>query len=139
MDSRSEARKEGCRYHYDSFGQRAALLPYRGSKKFDVPGSPSRPCITALCAHRTAESKRRGHFESRLWKSQFGYARNPPLKIKISRQHDYIANCHAARPSQHEYDHVRHFVGLQQTSRLSCFPQLLRWPIREECADDGAG
>ena len=43
------------------------------------------------------------------------------LKIEIGRQHDHVANCHAAWPRQHEHDHVRHFAGLQQTSRLPGF------------------
>ena len=62
-----------------------------------------------------------------------------PLKIEISGQHDYVANCHAAWPRQHEHHHVRHFAGLQQTSRLLGFLQLLRRPVSEQCADDGAG
>ena len=65
--------------------------------------------------------------------------KNAPLKIKISGQHDHVANGHAARPGQHENYHVRHFAGLQQTSRLFGFLQLLSRPVREECADDGAG
>ena len=54
-----------------------------------------------------------------------------PLKIEISGQHDDVANCHSAWPRQHEHHHVRHFAGLQQTSRLLGFLQLLRRPVRE--------
>jgi hypothetical protein len=61
-----------------------------------------------------------------------------PLKIEIGWQHDHVANRHAARPRQHEHHHVRHFASLQQTSRLLGFLQLLRRPVREQCADDGA-
>jgi hypothetical protein len=61
------------------------------------------------------------------------------LKIKISGQHDDVADCHAVWPRQHEHHHVRHFAGLQQTSRLFGLLQLLGRPVREECADDGAG
>src|SRR3954451_17771973 len=61
------------------------------------------------------------------------------LEIEIGGQHDHVANRHAAWPRQHERHHVRHFAGLQQTSRLSGFLQLLRRPVREQCADDGAG
>ena len=62
-----------------------------------------------------------------------------PLEIEIGGQHDHVANRHAAWPRQHEHHHVRHFAGLQQTSRLPGFLQLLRRPVREQCADDGAG
>jgi hypothetical protein len=64
---------------------------------------------------------------------------NAPLEIEIGGQHDHVANRHAAWPRQHEHHHVRHFAGLQQTSRLPGFLQLLRRPVREQCADDGAG
>jgi hypothetical protein len=66
------------------------------------------------------------------------WRKNPPLEIKISWQHDHVAYRHAARPSQHEYHHIRHFAGLQEASRFFSFPQLLRGPVREQRADDGA-
>jgi hypothetical protein len=43
-------------------------------------------------------------------------AQKLPLKIKISWQHDHVANGHAAWPSQHEHYHVRHFTSLEQAS-----------------------
>jgi len=62
-----------------------------------------------------------------------------PLKIEIGGQHNDVANCHAARPRQHERHHARHFARLQQTSRLPGFLQLLGRPVREQGADDGSG
>ena len=61
------------------------------------------------------------------------------LKIEISGQHHHVTNCHAAWSRQHERHHVRHLAGLQQTSRLPGFLQLLRRPVSEQCADDGTG
>ena len=61
------------------------------------------------------------------------WRKNPPLKIKISGQHHYVANGQATWPSQHEHYHVRHFTGLEQTSRLFGFLQLLGRPVRKEC------
>ena len=69
--------------------------------------------------------------------SQNGFRMTIPLEIEISGQHDHVANRHTAWPRQHEHHHVRHFAGLQQTSRLPGFLQLLRRPVREQCADDG--
>jgi hypothetical protein len=66
-------------------------------------------------------------------------AKNPLLKIEIGGQHYHVANCHAAWPCQHKHHHFRHFAGLQQTSGLLGLLQLLRRPVREQCADDGAG
>ena len=66
-------------------------------------------------------------------------SRRCPLEVEISGQHDHVANRHAAGPCQHERHHVRYFAGLQQASRLFGFLQLLRRPVREQCADDRAG
>jgi drug/metabolite transporter (DMT)-like permease len=66
--------------------------------------------------------------------------RLPALRaIAVVGQDDHVANRHASWPRQHEHHHVRHFTGLQQTSRLLGFLQLLGRPVREQCADDGAG
>jgi hypothetical protein len=62
-----------------------------------------------------------------------------PLKIEIRRQHDDVANCHAAWSREHERHDARHFAGLEKTSGLPGFLQLLRRPVREKCADDGSG
>jgi hypothetical protein len=60
------------------------------------------------------------------------------LEIEIRGQHDDVANCHAARPRQHEHNHASHFAGFKETSRLPGLLQLLRRPVREQCADDGS-
>jgi hypothetical protein len=82
--------------------------------------------------------KRRLHHPSLEFRRDGG-RKNPLLKIEIGGEHYDVANCHAAWPCQHEHHHCCHFAGLQQTSGLLGLLQLLRRPIREQCADDGAG
>ena len=95
--------------------------------------------LNAVEGFFATHTKRRLHRPSLEFRRDGVWRKNPLLKIEIGGQHDHVANCHAAWPRQHEHHHVRHFAGLQQTSGLLGFLQLLRRPVREQCADDGAG
>jgi transposase len=95
--------------------------------------------LNAVEGFFATHTKRRLHRPSLEFKRDGVWRKSPLLKIEIGGEHYDVANCHAAWPCQHEHHHCRHFAGLQQTSGLLGLLQLLRRPIREQCADDGAG
>jgi hypothetical protein len=126
---------------YWFFGDARTAWPIRFTLDGPAQGNELRGAVTALVADVVAMHyvKIVGISLAIIFDASFitligiakRFSNDDPLEIEISGQHDHVANRHATRTRQHEHHHVRHFAGLQQTSRLPGFLQFLRRPVRE--------